>query len=51
MRGDFNVVRFAHEKNHAERITRSMRDFGDFVNQCALCDCPFLNAKFTWTNG
>lgn len=27
-----------------------MWDFGTFVNDCALRDCPMLNAKYTWTN-
>lgn len=33
---DFNVIRFAFEKNIGSRVTRSMRDFGNFVNDCAL---------------
>lgn len=49
--GDFNVIRFVHEKNSSTRVTKSMQDFGAFVNECSLRDCPLLNAKFTWTNG
>lgn len=49
--GDFNVIRFVHEKNTNPWVTRSMREFGDFVNECSLRDNPILNAKFTWTNG
>lgn len=29
--GDFNVIRFINEKNIGGQITRSMRDFEDFV--------------------
>lgn len=29
--GDFNVIRFVHEKNNGGRITRSMREFNDLV--------------------
>lgn len=29
--GDFNVIRFMHEKNNPNRVTRSMRDFGTFI--------------------
>lgn len=49
--GDFNVIRFLHEKNTHNRVTKSMQDFGKFVNECSLRDCLILNAKFTWTNG
>lgn len=49
--GDFNAIRFIHEKNVTSRVTRNMQDFGSFVNECALQDSPLLNAKFTWTNG
>lgn len=49
--GDSNVIRFSYEKNVGSRVMRSMRDFRTFVNDCALRDCPMLNAKFTWTNG
>lgn len=49
--GDFNVIRFVHEKNKNSQVTRSMGDFGDFVNECSLWDSPILNTKFTWTNG
>lgn len=45
--GDFNVIRFIHEKSNPSRVTRSMRDFGAFVNDCFLHECPLLTAKFT----
>lgn len=46
-----NIIIFVHEKNNQTCITRSMRDFGEFINSCSLRDCPLRNAKFTWTNG
>lgn len=48
--GDFNVIWFVHEKSTPTWVTRSMRDFGAFVNECSVQDCPILNVKFTWTN-
>lgn len=48
--GDFNVIRFVHEKNRPSNITHNM-DFNSFINQCDLPDSPLLNVKFTWTNG
>lgn len=51
LRGDFNVIKFMHEKNRSSIITRSMREFNDFINQCDLCDSPMTNAKFTWMDG
>lgn len=30
--GDFNVIRFTHEKNKPNWVMKSTRDFGDFVN-------------------
>lgn len=50
IRGDFNVIRFVHEKNIRTRVTKSMRDFEAFIYDCSLHDCPMLNAKFIWTN-
>lgn len=49
--GDFNVIRFAHEKNSHSRVMRSMRDFGEFINCGSLLDCPLMNARFTWAIG
>lgn len=40
-----------HEKNRPCNITRSMREFNEFINQCDLRDTPMINAKFTWADG
>lgn len=50
-RGDFNVIRFVKEKKPIGRITRSMRDFANFVSKAELFDSLLSNACFTWTNG
>lgn len=49
--GDFNVIRFTHEKSQHFMITQSMSDFNSFINQCDIRDAPLANAKFTWTDG
>lgn len=51
MVGDFNVIRFIHEKSRPSNIMHSMRDFNNFINQCDLCDSSLSNAKFMWTDG
>ncbi|KAF6167306.1 hypothetical protein GIB67_043167 [Kingdonia uniflora] len=46
--GDFNVIRFVHEKNSATRIISSMRSFVDFIQRNSLLDLPVTGGKFTW---
>ncbi|KAM2378505.1 hypothetical protein ACFX1X_044959 [Malus domestica] len=49
--GDFNVVRFINEKsNRGGRLTKSMRNFNDFIQETELKDLDLLNAQFTWSN-
>ena len=48
--GDFNIVRFSHEKFPQERATRSMRRFDEFIKEAELRDIPLVNGKFTWLN-
>ncbi|BFG19399.1 hypothetical protein CerSpe_056730 [Prunus speciosa] len=48
--GDFNVVRFSVEKSNEGRVTKSMRDFNDFIQDTNLRDPNLLNASFTWSN-
>lgn len=45
------MIRFVHEKNSYGRVTRSMRDFDEFVRVGNMRDCPLSNAKYTWSNG
>lgn len=49
-KGNFNVIRFVHEKFHVGMMNKSMRDFNEFVQIHALRDCHLTNANFTWTN-
>jgi hypothetical protein len=48
--GDFNVVRFPSEKLRAERLTRAMTSFSDFIAELGLIDLPLLEGQFTWSN-
>lgn len=48
--GDFNVIRVSQHKRRGSRITRSMRGFNSFVNNCTLIDLPLMNARFIWSN-
>lgn len=38
--GDFNAIWFSQEIRGGSRTTRSMRGSNDFINNCALIDCP-----------
>ncbi|XP_070677899.1 uncharacterized protein [Malus domestica] len=48
--GDFNVMRFVNEKSNGGRMTTSMRDFNDFIQDTKLKDLELLNAQFTRSN-
>ncbi|KAL5583298.1 hypothetical protein UlMin_015740 [Ulmus minor] len=48
--GDFNVVRFCHEKYPLGRRTRSVRQFDELIRELALKDLALHNASFTWSN-
>ncbi|KAF6157441.1 hypothetical protein GIB67_004379 [Kingdonia uniflora] len=45
--GDFNVIRFVHEKNTATRLTLSMRSFGEFIQRNSLLGLLLSGGKFT----
>lgn len=48
--GDFNVVRFPHEKR-AERVASNILErFSDFINANEFIDLPLSGAKFIWSN-
>ena len=44
-RGDFNVVRFPHEKRGGKRVTRSIEKFSEFINGKELLDMPLVWEK------
>ena len=48
--GDFNVVRFFHEKYSLGRRTRSVRQFDELIRELELKDLALQNASFTWSN-
>ena len=48
--GDFNVVRFLHEKFNSSRFTRSTRMFNDLIGEISLIDPPLANFRYTWPN-
>lgn len=47
--GDFNVVRFPHERMGCNSISRNMRRFSDFINDLELVDPPLNGSRFTWS--
>lgn len=49
--GDFNAVRFPHERSGAHRLTTVMEDFSAFIRECELIDLPMSGADFTWSGG
>ncbi|WMV19159.1 hypothetical protein MTR67_012544 [Solanum verrucosum] len=49
--GDFNVVRFPSEKKNCNRITKSMENFSDFIEDMELVDPPLIGGSFTWRKG
>ncbi|KAL5569671.1 hypothetical protein UlMin_026246, partial [Ulmus minor] len=48
--GDFNVVRYCHEKSPPSRRTRSVRLFDELIRELELRDLALHNASFTWSN-
>lgn len=48
--GDFNVIRYPHEKKGGRRITPSMEKFSDFINGNELIDLPLVGRKYRWSN-
>lgn len=49
--GDFHVVRFPSEKKNCNRITKSMENFSDFIEDMELVDPPLIGGSFTWRKG
>ncbi|KAL5557970.1 hypothetical protein UlMin_034181 [Ulmus minor] len=48
--GDFNVVRYCHEKSPPSSRTRSVRQFDELIRELELRDLALHNASFTWSN-
>ncbi|KAL4201458.1 hypothetical protein AMTRI_Chr02g258770 [Amborella trichopoda] len=47
--GDFNVTRWAHERNSSSSSSQGMRDFLEFINQNELLDIPLQGCKFPFS--
>ncbi|KAL4204347.1 hypothetical protein AMTRI_Chr01g131670 [Amborella trichopoda] len=48
--GDFNVIRWSHERNSSTSISQGMRDFSYFINWNELLDIPLQGSRYTWSN-
>ena len=48
--GDFNMIRFPHEKNNTNFHPHEANAFNDFVNDTCLIELPLLDRAFTWSN-
>ena len=38
------------EKNSNQRVTRSMKNFDEFIRVLGLSDPPLANAQYTWSD-
>ncbi|XVE95789.1 hypothetical protein REPUB_Repub02eG0163900 [Reevesia pubescens] len=48
--GDFNVVRYPHEKNGVGYNLGAMFQFSDFIEELGLVDLQLEGGKFTWSS-
>ena len=48
--GDFNLIRFPHERSNDNFNTQEADWFNDFINDLCLQDIPLLDRLFTWSN-
>jgi hypothetical protein len=48
--GDFNILRFANEKNKGGGVTRFSGEFNSIINRFALRELPLSGGMFTWSN-
>ena len=48
--GDFNVVRFPHEKSGMVSFNFAMQEFNDFISECGLMDIHLEGGLFIWSN-
>lgn len=46
--GDFNEVRYMHERQGCIRSSRGMQDFDSFIDNHNLIDIPIQGARYTW---
>jgi hypothetical protein len=48
--GDFNIIRYAHEKNNSNFWMAEAEAFNDCINDLCLLEAPLLDRSFTWSN-
>jgi hypothetical protein len=48
--GDFNMIRFAHEKNNDNFRPWEADAFNDTINDLSLIELPLVDRQFTWSN-
>jgi hypothetical protein len=48
--GDFNMIRFPHEKNNTNFHPEEAEAFNDFINEACLLELPLLDRAYTWSN-
>ena len=48
--GDFNMIRYAHEKNKNNFHFSEAKSFNDCINDMCLIELPLLDRNFTWSN-
>lgn len=48
--GDFNMIRYAYEKNNSNFQMAKVEAFNDCINDLCLVEVPLLDRSFTWSN-
>jgi hypothetical protein len=48
--GDFNMIRYAHEKNNSNFRASEAEAFNECINEMQLIELPLLDRDFTWSN-
>lgn len=48
--GDFNMIRFPHEKNKLNFYSDEASAFNDLIDELCLIELPLLDRAFTWSN-
>jgi endonuclease/exonuclease/phosphatase family metal-dependent hydrolase len=48
--GDFNMIRYAHEKNNANFHQTEAENFNDYINDMCLIELPLLDRRYTCSN-
>lgn len=48
--GDFNKIRFRHERSSNYGCDSSMEDFNSFIRELTLFEFPLGGRKFTWVS-